>query len=203
MWSKKLFQDAMTSWTAVGAISTSLAVIIALFGDKIKAIFWGPKLDIQHENRIPFNKYAKFSDESGKEYIGYYLRLKITNSGGSTLKGVYGKLNKVEYDGKNSSIDTFDPCVLRWVGTQKCEPQDLSAKDTDYMDVVFAVRDTSYFHPNTDFILKGSPYSFKKELNPHILHLKIFSDNARTVDKKYRLTFNEQLDFDSANLELV
>ncbi len=203
MWLCKIFPDAITTWTAIGAIATFGAIFFALFGEKIKSKIWGAKLIIYHENKLPYNKLAVVEVPTHKKPTGFFIRLKIENIGGSTAHGVYTKLTKIEYVKDSSAIETYDPTVLKWVGTQKWDPQSLSPKDYDFVDLIFTMENNPRFSVQTDSLLRGSPSAFEIDLNPHFLYISLYSDDAPTVIKKYQLTFDDDNSFDSAKITEV
>jgi len=203
MWLCKLFPDAITVWTAIGALATFGAVFIALFGEKIKSKIWGARLNIYHENKLPYNKLAQSEISEDNKSNCLFIRLKIENMGSSTAHGVYAKLTKIEYAKDNSAIETYDPTVLKWVGTQTWDPQSLSPRDYDFIHLLFTIENTSVFIVQTESSLRGSPSVFKIDLNPHLLHIALYSDDAPTVIKKYQLTFNDDNSFDSAKITEV
>ena len=92
---------------------------------------------------------------------------------------------------------------MRWVGTQKCEPQNLSPKDYDFLDIFFTVENDPNFYINTEYVLRGSPLNFKKDLNPYLLQIAVYSDDAPTVIKEYQLSFDNSNSFESARIAEV
>ncbi len=192
----------MTTWTAIGAIATFLVVFFALYGEKFRSAIWGPKIEIFHENALPYNKEAGHKMD-GERVEGLYIRLKIWNKGHSTAHGVYGKLTKIVGGNEMKGFDTFDPTILKWVSTQKCEPINLCPRDEDFLDVLFAPRDATYFKILTVDYSVGSQIKFKMDSDPYKLYISIYSDDAPTESKIYRLTFDEQQYFNCAKFEEI
>ena len=201
MFWKQVFTDSISFWTAIGALATILAVIMALFGEKIKSKIWGARLFIEHKNKLPFNKHAYSINTNGQTKKGFYIRLKIENTGKSTAHSVYGKLTKIEYLEENQSIDIYDPSVLRWVSTQECKPINLSPRDFDFLDILFSIENEDNFILQTDYKLRGSPFVFKKNLSPHALYISIYSDDAPTVSARFSLQFDISQRYDSIKLQ--
>lgn len=124
-------------WTAFGAIATMFTAIVALLVAFLERIF-------RHIDR-PIIK-AEFNSRSGRcvrealELPGHtarrYFRLKVENSGRTTLRSLKANVDIYKID--NGSFDNFEPSALRWITATKSEQNpaiDLAPNETNYINV--------------------------------------------------------------------
>ena len=108
--------------TIVLAIGTILLAIIATFQDKVRSWVWHPKLDLLVNGRPPDCNKTPISGHrlpDGQRVVadGYYLRLKVINSGNQQAEFVevfVNKLSKLQRDTTFKEINSFLPINLLW-----------------------------------------------------------------------------------------
>jgi len=164
-------------------VSSLVALLIATFGDLVKRFitrcFVGPKIDVLHMNELPYNKHANALDPQRKISIpSFYIRLKIKNVGRTTVHGLYGRLLSIKYLEKKEEIKTFDPCTLNWVGSFENRIISLSPGDYEFMDLIFTSEGDPRFHVQTERKLRGIPFDFEIERQPHVLQIALYSDDG-------------------------
>jgi hypothetical protein len=118
-WWHHLAPSTLAQW--VGAVATSLAVIVALFKDSILHYFRQPKLKVRLSPTPPDTVYTPLATWDGdkKTWDGhaYWLRLWIQNEGAEPAQQVQvfvSKLYRQETSGEYKTIDDFMPMNLRW-----------------------------------------------------------------------------------------
>ena len=101
------------------------AVITALFIAFLQSILgWRnrPVLKVEFENWSPFCRMAKMKRPDGKEVVGYFVRLRVWNSGKSVARNVEGKLNSLGVmhgEEIGELVHEFYQVSLNWAGKIK------------------------------------------------------------------------------------
>ena len=102
----------------VVAISTLLAVIVALFGDYLKALIYGEKCEVCLVNDSFTENLAHTEHTTSPEAQSFDCSLKITNSGSREIKDCQILLKEVKYrqepTRKYKSLKKFDHKPLYW-----------------------------------------------------------------------------------------
>lgn len=100
------------------AISTLLAVIVALFGDYLKALIYGEKCEVCLVNDSFTENLAHTEHTTSPEAQSFDCSLKITNSGSREIKDCQILLKEVKYrqepTRKYKSLKKFDHKPLYW-----------------------------------------------------------------------------------------
>lgn len=185
------------------SIPLIITILFSLYGDIFKRLIIGPKLEVLFENRRPYKKIIT-ETERGNRFI--LLRLKVKNVGKTVAHKLYGRITKIEYVDIDRPIDTFDPTTLDWVGYPPGEKIDLSPEDSDFLELIIREEGHKYFHINTNpDKSKLSATKFDINLQPHYLYVSIFSEDAPTAKKKYKLSWDvsDEKDFETINLEEI
>ena len=188
-------------WIALLPILPSvIALIIAIWGDILRRWGIGPKIEVTHGNNLPYNKIAKITKKNGELSPALFIRVKVKNAGRTTAHKVYGRLTSIKYAKNNKTIQEYDPCTLNWVGYPPDTKIDLGPEDHEFLDVIYRLMNDQRFHISTKPLLKGSSLAFKVELQPHIISLSVYSEDAKTQKLKFRLRWLEVDEYDSAQL---
>lgn len=109
-----------SEWIAlISAISTLLLVVIAFFQDKIKLLWQKPKLEISFDMDSADAVIMPMKNSQTGEIIGngFWIRLKITNTGNYRAENVevyLDNLERLNEDGKYNRVDSFIPLNLLW-----------------------------------------------------------------------------------------
>jgi len=110
--------DQLAPWIA--AVGTLLLAVIAIFQDVIRAWISKPRLVIIARTQPPCC-HANVTMVQGINDVsrvdGVYLRLRISNEGNSTARGVEvfaEKLTKQQQDNSYREVTSFDPMNLMW-----------------------------------------------------------------------------------------
>lgn len=190
-----LSDDLLPLWlSALGTISLALITFIIA----IVIPWWKkPKFKMEFDNVQPFCRETTLAEAISVEGVtapippklGYWLRLRVTNSGKSVAKRCIGKLVKVMND-SGRELTNYDPVTLHWVGTSwedvPFRPIDLNQGEYEFLDV-FVTRtdfpDRAFIC--TDTYLRGIP----KDLSPstYRIQITIYGDNVEPRTKEHRL----------------
>ena len=170
------------------------AVITALFIAFLQSILgWRnrPVLKVEFENWSPFCRMAKMKRPDGKEVVGYFVRLRVWNSGKSVARNVEGKLNSLGVmhgEEIGELVHEFDPVSLHWAGHSKDKGININRGGAfEYLDVLFVTDD----EPNTIKLNaveeepRGIFLAFEK--GEYSLRLAVYAENANPVEKEYRV----------------
>jgi len=206
----------------VGGLAAAAAVVLALFRDYIRAWWRRPRLQIDFENRGPFCRNPTIV-ETGKR--GYWIRVKVTNDGGSVAKGCIGKLMQMR-DANRCPLPLFDAMALRWVdalpkhllvtaitgkgvgvmvGQEAIHEiynpvMDLTPHDSTFLNIVNTEQGTDEFRVNAaDPRPRGVFFTYRR--GEYFLSLRILSENADPISKEYRLVWEG--DYDNIRMEEV
>ena len=122
---------------------------------------------------------------------GYFVRIKVQNTGGSLAKKCQGVIAEVELtEGDFDETEHFVPLVLHWANRSPrlCgDPMDLNRGAHWYLDVVYAVGDSDSIH--VFHISTGEPIGavdkFKK--GEYRFKIIIYAENAKPTEKWLRL----------------
>ena len=96
--------DAGTVWSALEAIGTLSAVVVALFGDRIAGWLWQPKLQVTLNNPAGTRTWL---ESEGKNAL--YFHLRVENTRAVKAENVTVMVTRVE---QGSERDGFE-CVFR------------------------------------------------------------------------------------------
>lgn len=204
------------SWTALGAISTFTAVLVALviavFGESLKAWWIGPNLRIEFNECPPDCHRTQFRDGTPV----YYFRFRVINDGRSAAKQCEGVVELLSYFNSDSRLyeaeRDFSHINLNWSSTFKdpelaglrifrtLNPRRIIHCDLGHIPAVGSAeqenpswRNCSWFQEGDQKALKFffdyaiSPFSQIAYLRPgkYRLGIAIYAENARTVRKKF------------------
>ncbi|MGZ3952809.1 MAG: hypothetical protein ACXVBZ_15515 [Flavisolibacter sp.] len=120
--------EALASWTT--AIGTLLAVITAIIlsvAPQIATYLTRPIFKVDFKNEEP---YCRNTME------GYWIRLRVVNSGKSVAKNCMGKMVRIIDASTKQARKDFDPIVLRWVGSTIDKPIDINRNEDEYLDII-------------------------------------------------------------------
>ncbi len=178
-----LFPDALTLWTAVAAMSTLLAVLVALFIQPIRQWILRPKLKVEFEHDPPFirNEFDK-----NTKHIKT-LSLKVTNTGQSVANGAIGRL--VLATNVHSSDHKYEanPRILHWNTQKKDESVDIYPGQSYFLNILYSRINELWFHIATmeseeeenmlvNQNIDGSPVTYR-------LKVMVFAQNSKPVAK--------------------
>ncbi|HVP76810.1 MAG TPA: hypothetical protein VMV04_02845, partial [Thermodesulfobacteriota bacterium] len=110
----------ITDWlTAIGTIGASVvALFIAIFHERLRALFWHPKLVIRYENKSPDVSLIPVTNQkTGAKAKCYYFRLRIYNEGKSSAEIIevfIEEIHRRQADGKFELWQEFIPLNLVW-----------------------------------------------------------------------------------------
>lgn len=211
------------------ALATLLLAMAAFYSIYL-AYYVRPKLEIDFDQREPFCRFAfipadlnylvgkygkkwtndlkKYLDKNGIKYDpqkppvpGYWVRVKVKNTGRKSAHQCVGKL--AEVSDTNGVRTDFDISALHWVGhfeidnyhrvfsganqiysiskSNKFEPINLGLDDHQYLDILWTEFGGDFFHINCPrYPERGIKYDYE----PGIYWLKIIvtADNAESAE---------------------
>lgn len=94
----------------VTAMTTILAVLVALFGSNIISNLNRPKIVVGLSNKSPY--VVQMNDRNG--VFGKYLRLKILNNGKTVARGCRVKILSVVSENSNNIPSIIEQDILKW-----------------------------------------------------------------------------------------
>lgn len=122
--------------------TTFLAVVVALFVEKIKEILFGPKIEVLFDKNSDrcFRDDTIMSNQNiqikGRKEIfegvkRAYYRLKVSNTGKSCAKKV--KIKVELYDVNKKLLNNFEPSTLKWITFK--EEETLARDEDNYINL--------------------------------------------------------------------
>jgi hypothetical protein len=125
----QLAPSTLAQW--IGAVATSLAVVVALFKDAIVGCLLRPKLTIRIKPTYPdcVKMPVSFSRVGSPQWTGeaYWLRLWVENTGHRRAEKVQVFLSSVRRKqragGSFEPVERFIPMNLRWSNTDFFKPE--------------------------------------------------------------------------------
>ena len=163
----------VSSWVA--AAVTFLAVIVALFGQRMWERLRQPRLDITFDHAESFCREAPLCD--GRQ--SYWVRVKVQNRGKDPARACVGKLSKVYTGGRFR--DDRDPLQLRWCGVpdhRGFEPIHLARTQHEFLNVFSIVQGVRHLRIETDPDYAPGFPKFLEEESEHRVEISVFADNA-------------------------
>lgn len=178
------------------AIGTILAVAVALLiagASTIKKWIYRPVLKVEFENGPPFARPpTPITVPAGAPpAFGYFIRLRVTNSGKSIARDVEGKLMRIYGAGTLQERNDFDPTNLHWAGHDQHGGEvprtvDIHKTAFEFLDLV----NTQSGGPGiiiytTETIPRGIPFALP--WGDYVFDVILFGKNTEPVEKFYLL----------------
>lgn len=175
----------ITDWlTAIGTISAVVAaLILASLGGLLRK-YRKPVLTIEFENKEPFCRHSPII-EYGKA-IGYFLRLRIRNTGKSIARECEGKLVRILNADTREERTDFDPTNLLWVGHERRDAISIHKRAYEYLGIVYVQDNAPKIRISTNEI-ESRGVSFELERSTYILDVVLFGKNTEPVEKFFKL----------------
>lgn len=177
---------SITDWlTAIGTVG---AVIVALFIASLGTLlsrYRKPVLKIEFENTEPFCRHATIWGV-GPPAIGYFLRLRVRNTGKSMARDCEGKLVRIFDAEPRYERTDFDPANLLWVGHRGENAISIHKKAYEYLGVLSVQNRTPAISLGVN---EQEPRGISLALprQDYILDIVIFGKNTEPVEKFFRL----------------
>jgi hypothetical protein len=215
------------NFTALATLALATGTYFTIY----LAYFVKPKLKIEFEQKEPFCRFAFIPGELTyltknfgekwikelKEYLyksgvkfdpknlpipGYWVRIKVRNTGHKSAHHCVGKL--VEIKDSDGRVRTdFDISALHWVGhfetdnyyrvfsetgvnysvhkSNKFEPIDLGIDDHQYLDILWTEFEIDFFHINCPrYPDRGIKYDYEPQI--YFLKILVTADNAESAE---------------------
>ena len=168
----------------VTIVANFIIAFIAIFGEKIKNIFYKPELNISIKPLFPYCNLTSFS--SGQR--AFFFRLEIINNGSADANNVQVYLNNVKFKGLDGNYNTCNhilPMNLMW-SYQDNEPiktsiaQVISPGMKKYCDLIYTVENS-----NNCFLCTEVPiFSYGRPSNwldkgDYIANIIVFASNSK------------------------
>ena len=120
--------ESLASWiTAIGTLLAVIAAVILSVAPQIAEYLKRPVFKVDFKNEEP---YCRTTME------GYWIRLRVVNSGKSVAKNCEGKMVRIIDASTKQERKDFDPIVLRWVGSTIDKPIDINRNEDEYLDII-------------------------------------------------------------------
>jgi hypothetical protein len=120
--------EPLTSWiVAIGSLLAVITAITLAVAPQIARYLNRPLFKVDFKNEEP---YCRNTME------GYWIRLRVVNSGRSVAKNCIGKMVRIVDASTKQERKDFDPIVLRWVGSTTDKPIDINSNEDEYLDVI-------------------------------------------------------------------
>jgi hypothetical protein len=177
--------DTAPYWLAgFGTLALALA---SVYAEIIKPWWNRPKFSVEFENGVPYCRVAKIL---GSKFNGYYVRIKVINSGRSVAKRCIGKVTQI-MDSAGTELPGYDPVALPWIGTDINEapfrPIDLNNKEYEYLNILYKTdKDPHLAMIWRDKIPRGTSSELSK--GEYTLQVTIYGDNVKPFSQKYQLS---------------
>jgi len=120
--------ESLANWlTAIGTLLAVIAAVILSAAPQIATRLTRPIFKVDFKNEEP---YCRTTME------GYWIRLRVVNSGKSVAKNCEGKMVRIIDASTKQERKDFDPIVLRWVGSTIDKPIDINRNEDEYLDII-------------------------------------------------------------------
>ncbi len=138
------FQELVSkggSWDGLIALATFSAVIVALFGERFWEWWQRPIILINFDRKSErcYRSATIVTDQLQDQpepfnmVLRWYFRLKVTNTGLSTVRNLRAKVELFDVE-KNELADRFEPTLLNWIiGSAAI---DLAPNEEDYLKFI-------------------------------------------------------------------
>jgi hypothetical protein len=179
----------VSSWVA--ATVTFLAVMVALFGQRMWECWRRPRLEITFDHAEPFCREAPL--QGGKQ--SYWVRVKVQNRGADPARSCVGKLSKAYTAGRFRA--DRDPVQLRWCGVpydRGFEPVHLASTQYEFLNVFKIVQGVPHLWIVTHPDLAPGFGTFLEESSEHLVEVSVFADNAEPKSETLTVTYSGDFD---------
>jgi len=179
----------VSSW--VVAIVTFLAVMVALFGQRMWEHLRQPRLDITFDRAEPFCRKAPLTD--GRQ--SYWVRVKVQNRGKDPARACVGKLSEAYTAGRFRA--NRDPVQLRWCGVPNDRgfaPVHLASTQYEFLNVFEVVQGDPRLWIVTHPALLPGFGTFLEENYEHLVEVSVFADNAEPKSETLTVTYSGDFD---------
>lgn len=177
---------SITDWlTAIGTVGAVVVALFLAFLGSLLRKYRKPKLKIEFDNKVPFCRHSRISNLPNQPE-GYFLRLRVRNTGKSIARDCEGKLVRILDANTNRERTDFDPTNLHWTGHERKNTISIHKTAYEYLDVVY-VRDDMpqiLIYTNEEQP-RGFPFSLQR--NNYILDIVFFGKNTEPVEKFFKL----------------
>jgi hypothetical protein len=209
-----LFSEQLAAWFAAGG--TILLGIIAIFQDRIRAHFWGPKLDCQIITNPPdchkttTKAWVQRVLKTLLSFHTYYYRFKIWNKGKTSAEKVEVIIVDIsKKEGNNyKRVESFSLDNLVWSVPEEGRPRvfyDYISPDTYKYCTLGHIHDPKYrndfpgeFNPDLPVKQDETIFCFDVYFRSNILYyligpgiykikIKVGCANAKTITREYEL----------------
>jgi len=194
---------SIADWIQISISSFTLfAVIVAIFGEKIRFWFYGPKIivefDRQNERCLRWALVQRDIIQDQQEVFEnvkrYYFRLRVANQGSILARQLRAKIEL--YFSDETLADRFEPSSLRWVSGS--EIVDLAPREDEYLNLISQVMEPEIKGYKLrielmDMTLRG--IAWDRSLDSWILKVSIHGENIYTpVVKFFRFDPSQEKD---------
>ncbi len=202
-------QSSVEVWIlGISATITFIAVMVALFQEKIKSFFDRAMLDADIKLESPDCHYIDLTFPNGQSIKVYYLRLRIRHTGGQTARNCEVFLKEVKkVSGNTSERTAFIPMNLVWSHYQPPKSNLTIRKGLfHHCDLGYITADENsspifkidtIVQPNK---VDGDSYPNILKTGDYVLTLIIAADNMQPLTVKYKVTFKD-LVFDEGSVD--
>jgi len=177
----------LTFWLVIATFSaTFLALILSIWGDRLKVLCFKPKLEIHYNHgrpdsiKIPINWHKAVPPEKIEKHstsVSYYFRFRVKNAGNIVAENVEVLVTKIEKQNLDKSFSKYKPFIplnLGWSNSNSSSYLPLIQVDQEkYCDFGFIL------HPQ------------QKQINDMIEFSETGnSDDESNADVCFTLSFN-------------
>lgn len=162
----------------------TVALLLAFLPALLKR-YRRPVLQIEFENKEPFCRHSTIFG-LGTPVIGYFLRLRVRNTGRSMARECEGKLVRIFDDQPRHERTDFDPANLLWVGHSGENAISIHKKAYEYLGVLNVQNRTPAISLGVN---EQEPRGILLTLprQDYILDIVIYGKNTEPVEKFFKL----------------
>jgi hypothetical protein len=176
---------SITDWlTAIGTVGAVVVALLLAFLGKLTDWYRKPILTLEFENKEPFCRHSTIADLPNQP-IGYFLRLRVRNTGKSMARDCEAKLIRI-LDVNKQERTNFDPTNLHWTGHGRNNKISIHKTAYEYLDVAYARNDipqiTLYTNETTP---RGFPFAISRD--DCILQIVLFGINTKPKEGYFKL----------------
>ena len=190
-------------WIALGAVGTSLAVVVAIFRDTLWRWYRRPKLEISPVEASPPHliEIPEINVGTGAKSKGYYVTLTLTNIGKSTAKSGQPLITKKGQfiDSKWELQENWLPVQIQWIldeWAMKAEKKPTEERnlipERPYQFHAFGISSNApdKFWLKTILMPRLQPDNYSA--GTYCFEITAFAEGARTVRKYVHVEWEKQ-----------
>lgn len=182
---------SITDWlTAIGTVGAVIVALLIASASILKKWIQRPILTVDFENKPPFARPPTPTMIQGTTPgFGYFMRLRVTNTGKSMARDVEGRLMRVFDASTKTERNDFDPTNLHWAGHTGQNRLDIHKTAYEFIDLAYPQTANDIINIyTTETEPRGISWGLPR--GDYIFDVVFFGKNTEPVERFYLLKMN-------------